>query len=106
MKTAYIIEYDNGQSYEDHSSSVISVAMTQPDATREVARLSTWIENKIKQAPPSPDMDLPDEEYLRQHDLRNEWLAKLKCPHGANCLRDAVRERCGSVRFYSVPLLP
>lgn len=102
---AYILEYDNGESYEDHRTEVIAVLLDKDAAAREAGRLNTWMKRKAAMAPEDPDTDLSDDEFSAALEKRNAYFAKLRCPHGADCLRSGAQTGTGLVRNYAVELL-
>lgn len=87
MNPIYIIQYDNGQDYEDHSAWPILAAPTKEHAEQIVDEVNKWAEEVAQQMPALYEM--PVEHTDKDWDLleaseqiRREWLSKIQVPYG------------------------
>lgn len=98
---AWIIAFDNGRDYEDHSVEILCVAFSKKTAEAEKERLTKWLESKQRLLP-SIDFDLDDDIWMKQEKERQTFLDKLTLPFGAKCLQYAVIDNCGYVFSYEI----
>lgn len=99
MITYYVIEFDNGQSYEDHRTEVALAASTPERAAAVVDELNTWLERQRLKYP-NVSFDLPDDDWVAADVKRRKKISSLRCPYSLNTLLRAEIQNGGSGRFH------
>ena len=88
----YIISYDNGESYEDHSQIPICVVPTEARAKARIAQWLKWVDAQRAKMPEEPDPARTDEVYEKQVKRREAFWGTLKPPHQIGCLVSLVSD--------------
>lgn len=91
---AYLISYDNGQSYEDHHREPLFLVPSHEEAQRIVSVSKAWIDTARDQRPEDPfavyQRDGSQEEYQQAYDAVKAYTARLVVPFGIEELRETV----------------
>lgn len=105
MKSIYIIEYDNGESYEDHSRWPVLAVATKKQADQIIAEVTAWVDKQRVKLPEVPEMpqsvgpsgEFSDGEWEKRwqahydgREARKAAIEKLRAPHGLNDMKAAL----------------
>lgn len=87
MNSVYIILYDNGQDYEDHSSWPVLTVSTKERAEQIVNEVNKWARETNEQMPALYEMpmDATESDYDKleaSERVRHEWVEKVDAPYG------------------------
>ncbi len=99
-KTAYVIEFDNGQDYEEHRRWPVSIYLKKSAAQKRVKEMNDWIKSVKAAAPSEPDYTLDQDEFSVMLDNQNCYFSALKYPEGI----DSRSDLDGSYHFVELPL--
>lgn len=95
MKSIFVIEYDNGMDYEDHSRRPILTCQTKERAEQIVEEINEWVK-KTKEIMPKRlawDADFSDEQYnqwVDEGEKVKQWLKELKAPYDIKVLIEMI----------------
>lgn len=101
---AYLIEFDNGQDWEDHSRDTLAVALDRAVAEQRTATLTAWLARTRNRLPPAPSSEQGDEDFAAAATKREAALARVRVPYGAHILRSALDKDGGTFHVTPVPL--
>lgn len=111
---AYLVSFDNGESYEDYYREPLWLCYSREQAEAIVAEAVAWVAEQKELAPPNPyrlnnerKPSLPpmtDEELAALYEARNQYIAALKPPYGLVDLVEVVdRNSDGSLIITELP---
>ncbi len=99
-KTAFVIEFDNGQDYEEHRNWPVYICLDETNGKRKVKEWNECIKIINDQAPESPTNSSEDD-FLEKIDAYNHYFKKIKFPIGMDSQSDLE----GSYRLIELPLI-
>jgi hypothetical protein len=102
-KSAFLISYDNGESYEDHHVSPLCIVPTKVRAELRIAAWLAWAEKTRRALPAYPELTMSEDDYAKQYLVYQKALDAIKPPRGLDALRDLVIG--GSLTFTKLPVL-
>ena len=104
---AYLISYDNGESYEDHAQIPLCVVPTEARAKARIAEWLEWVEAQRAKMPEEPHWDKGEEMFERMGQARETFWKALKPPDEITCLISLVSDEYnrGSLRYREVKSL-
>lgn len=104
---AYLIYYDNGESYEDHTQIPLCVVPTEARAKARIAEWEKWAERKRKKLPVEPDPEGSEVIHEDMCKAREAFWRSLKPPHKLDSLISLVSDEYnrGSLRYKKVKSL-
>lgn len=115
MNKAYILQFDNGEPWEDHWICNLCVCLSKTEVERLCGELTDWLEKTRKEMPPSY-FDLEEykngtmtDEQIEEHDRKQqEWFGSLTPPYGFQTILGAVSrygQHSGWIRMAEVELI-
>jgi len=100
---AYILVYDNGESWEDHNTENIMVFMSKLKGEQALVKINKWVDAKKKAR---IDVDFSsDEEYNRTNALHEKFRNKLKPYMGIEQTLEAVLSNRGYFILSEIKLI-
>lgn len=107
-RSAFLISYDNGESYEDHQVTPICIVPTKKRAEVKIAAWMTWAKEAASRLPPLPDWQNREDAHTQLIEYDTARNA-LKVPHGFDELRyltpSPYGSAQGSLTFAKLPVL-
>ena len=87
MNPIYIIQYDNGQDYEDHSAWPVLASPTKERAEQIIGEVKKWANETVQRMPALYELpDVPEDEDYDKLDnsekVRRAWLENIEIPYG------------------------
>lgn len=103
---AYILQYSNGQSYEDHRTNVLAVFTSKLVVETEVERWNAWFRKQAKRVPELPTDGISDEEWSELYETKQRHIDAIKLPYECSDIRSDLQNGAdGSFHSFDVPLL-